>query len=168
MTLAAPAARKLALAWAGTEGEPAIDTLRIAFATDDRVRVNQHFGAAAGFAVYAVDADRARLVEVCEYSGANDTMDGNEDKLACRIAALAGCAAVYCLAVGASAVRQLLACGVQPVRVDGECAIETLLTTLRQAIANGGVPWIDRRLRRAAGGDGGDRFERMAQEGWQE
>ena len=82
-----------------------------------------------------------------------------------KIAVLAGCAAVYCLAVGDSAVRQLLAGGIQPVRLESRTAIESLLVDLRQAINAGGIAWIDRLLRRD--GDG-RRFERMAQEGWQE
>ena len=137
--------------------------LRVAFASDDRIRVNQHFGAAAGFVVYAIDGDCARLVEAMEYP--RESMDGNEDKLSSRIAALAGCSAVYCLAAGGSAVRQLLASGVQPLRLEQETAIEALLEALRQAIRDGGVPWIDRWLRHS---DDVGRFERMAQEGWQE
>ena len=137
--------------------------LKIAFATDDRVRVNQHFGAAAGFVVYGIDGDGARLVEAMEYP--RESMDGNEDKLASRIAALAGCSAVYCLAAGGSAVRQLLASGVQPLRLEEEATIEALLEALRLAIRDGGVPWIDRWRRHS---DDQDRFERMAQEGWQE
>ncbi len=136
---------------------------KVAFATADRVSVNEHFGAAAGFAIYAVDGERARLVEVAEFPP--ESMDGNENKLAEKIAVLAGCAAVYCLAVGDSAVRQLLAGGIQPVRLESRTAIESLLVDLRQAINAGGIAWIDRLLRRD--GDG-RRFERMAQEGWQE
>ena len=135
--------------------------LRVAFATDDRVAVNQHFGAAVGFAIYALDAERAKLVQVAEFAA--ESMDGNEDKLAAKIDALAGCAAVYCLAVGGSAVRQLLAGGIQPVRLDEPTAIETLLTRLRAAIRVGGIAWIDRVVRRDVG-----RFDRMADEGWQE
>ena len=137
------------------------DTLKVAFATDDHVAVNQHFGSARGFAIYAVDAARASLVEVAGFGEA--AMDGNEDKLAARIDALDGCAAVYCLAVGGSAVRQLLAAGVQPVRMDDEEAIKPLLIRLSAAIREGGVPWIDRHTRKDIG-----RFERMASQKWQE
>ena len=69
---------------------------KVAFATSDRVSVNQHFGASAGFAIYAVDGERSRLVEVAEYPAEfyQNSMDGNENKLAERISALADCAAV--------------------------------------------------------------------------
>lgn len=137
--------------------------LKVAFATSDRLSVNQHFGATVGFAIYAIDDERARLVQVAEFPA--ESMDGNENKLAEKIASLAGCAAVYCLAVGGSAVRQLLACGIQPVRMEDEVAIELLLIHLRNAIREGGISWIDRNIRRD---DDSRRFERMAQEGWQE
>jgi nitrogen fixation protein NifX len=137
--------------------------LKVSFATDDRVRVNQHFGASVGFAIYALDRERARLVSVAEF--AEESMDGNENKLPAKIAALSGCAAVYCLAVGGSAVRQLLACGVQPIRLEEETSIERLLSELQRAVREGGVPWIDKVL--AQNKDAG-RFDQMAEEGWQE
>lgn len=139
--------------------------LKVAFATQDRISVNQHFGATTGFAIYAIDDARARLVEVAEFPV--ESMDGNENKLAEKIASLAGCAAVYCLAVGGSAVRQLLASGIQPVRMDDETSIESLLVELRKAIRAGGVAWIDKHIRRDPE-HGSDRFARMAEEGWQE
>lgn len=155
--------------------------LKVAFATDDRVAVNQHFGAARGFAIYALDGARAQLVQVTEFVA--EAMDGNENevsvqanacgagvsrsqnKLADKIAALDGCAAVYCLAIGASAARQLLAGGIQPVRLDDEVEIETLLAQLRVALRDGGIPWLDKRVKRDADTA---RFELMAAEGWQE
>ncbi|WP_319242610.1 NifB/NifX family molybdenum-iron cluster-binding protein [uncultured Propionivibrio sp.] len=156
-----PSGRKLALAWSTTETVPAM--LKVAFATSDRATVDQHFGASLGFAIHAIDGERTRLVEVAEFP--EESMDGNEDKLAQKISALAGCAAVYCLAVGGSAVRQLLAAGIQPFRLDDERSIDSLLDELRRAVHDGGVAWIDRIVRREADAD---RFERMAEEGWQE
>ncbi|HEX8989854.1 MAG TPA: NifB/NifX family molybdenum-iron cluster-binding protein [Rhodocyclaceae bacterium] len=137
--------------------------LKIAFATSDRLRVDQHFGASEGFAIFALDGERSRLVEVAEFP--RETMDGNEDKLPAKIAALSGCAAVYCLAVGGSAVRQLVAVGVQPLRLEEETPIDKLLGDLQRAIREGGVPWIEKALRRDADAS---RFDRMAEEGWTE
>ena len=137
--------------------------LKVAFATSDRVMVNQHFGASVGFAIHAIDGERAKLVEVAEFP--EEAMDGNENKLADKISALSGCAAVYCLAVGGSAVRQLLAGGIQPMRLDDETSIETLLADLRRSVREGGVAWIDRLVRRDTDKA---RFDRMAEEGWQE
>lgn len=138
--------------------------LKVAFASDDRTTVNQHFGAAEGFAIYALDGDRAQLVELTEFPP--ETMDGNENKLPAKIATLAGCDAVYCLAAGASAVKQLLAAGVQPIRLDDETEIELLLKQITAAIRDGGIPWVDRAIKQRGGAS--DRFDRMAEEGWDE
>ena len=137
--------------------------LKVAFATSDRTTVDQHFGASVGFAIHAIDGERTKLIEVTEFP--EEAMDGNENKLADKISALSGCAAVYCLAVGGSAVRQLLAGGIQPIRLDEETRIETLLADLRRSVREGGVAWIDRILRKNADTQ---RFDRMAEEGWQE
>ncbi len=113
--------------------------------------------------LYSIDAERTRLSGVLEF--APESMDGNENKLAEKIAALTGCAAVYCLAVGGSAVRQLLAAGIQPMRLADTESIEPILHSLRDSIRNGGVAWIDKIIHRNADES---RFDRMAEEGWQE
>jgi nitrogen fixation protein NifX len=136
-------------------------TIRVAFASDDRERVNQHFGAAEGFIVYDVSIDRASLVAFGEFPAT--VMDGNEDKLATKIEFLAGCAAVFVMAIGASAIKQLLAAGIQPVRVDETDQIEVILADIRAGMRAGGVPWIDKAL---TAGRSPDRFAQMATEAW--
>ncbi|WP_341274820.1 NifB/NifX family molybdenum-iron cluster-binding protein [Rhodocyclus gracilis] len=181
-------ARKIQLAWSATEAVPSM--LKVAFATSDRASANEHFGAASGFAVYAIDGEHARLVEVAEFSESAEPLtsarpapmgeeapqaghDNNgrggsghsESRLATKIAALEGCAAVYCLAVGGSAARQLLARGIHPVRLDAAESIDALLVKLRAAIREGSVPWLTTAVHRARDSA---RFERMAAEGWEE
>ncbi|MEW5890263.1 MAG: NifB/NifX family molybdenum-iron cluster-binding protein [Pseudomonadota bacterium] len=135
--------------------------IRVAFASDNRLRVNQHFGAAKGFLIYDVDANKTNLVAMGEFPAA--TMDGNEDKLAVKIDFLAGCAAVFVTAIGASAIKQLLAADIQPVRVAGSDRIETILADIQAGMRQGGVPWIDKAL--AARKDP-NRFAQMAEEAW--
>ena len=155
------AGRRLTLAWSATSETPAM--LKVAFASDDRLSVNQHFGAAEGFAIYALDGERAQLIQLVEFPP--ETMDGNENKLPAKIAALAGCAAVYCLAAGASAVKQLLANGIQPVRLDDGVSIELLLKQISLALREGGIAWVDKALRTDRDQA---RFERMLADGWEE
>ncbi|HEY3432861.1 MAG TPA: NifB/NifX family molybdenum-iron cluster-binding protein [Rhodocyclaceae bacterium] len=138
--------------------------LKVAFASNDRETINQHFGATEGFVIYSLDEARAQLLEVIEFPP--ETMDGNENKLPAKIQTLSGCAAVYCLAAGASAVRQLLAAGVQPIRLDDEEPIEPTLNQLRRAIKDGGIPWVDKAVKKQTGDD--SRFDKMAEEGWEE
>lgn len=152
--------RRLQLVWS-TKGED-MAQLRVAFASADRIRVDQHFGAAEGFVVYEIEADKATLVGVGEFPGT--AMDGNESKLAAKVEFLKGCAAVFVMAIGASAIQQLLAHGIQPIRVAETDQIDALLADIAAAMKSGGVAWIDRALTTQS--RSADRFAAMEEEGW--
>jgi nitrogen fixation protein NifX len=149
----------------GSRIEDAAMSLRVAFASSDRKVVDQHFGAARAFAIYAIDASGGSLVEVAEFI--DTAMDGHEGKLAAKMDLLAGCGAVYCQAVGASAVSQLLARGIQPIRVEEGTAIDTLIGVLQAELRAGPVGWLSKSLKRR-GAESGQRFAAMEDEGWQE
>lgn len=138
--------------------------IKVAFASTDRTRVNQHFGAAEGFAIYEVTPDKATLVGVGEF--AEEAMDGNEDKLTAKVDFLAGCAAVYVMAIGASAIKKLMAKGIQPIRTNEIDAVDELLSEISKAMSEGGVAWIDRALATQAKAKSENRFADMADEGW--
>ena len=139
--------------------------IKVAFASTDRTRVNQHFGAAEGFVVYDVTPEKATLVGVAEF--AEEAMDGNEDKLAVKVDFLEGCAAVYVMAIGASAIKKLMAKGVQPIRINEVDAVDDLLGEISKAMSEGGVAWIDRAIAAQTKAKAEDRFASMEEEGWE-
>jgi nitrogen fixation protein NifX len=139
--------------------------IKVAFASTDRSRVNQHFGAAEAFAIYEVTPEKATLVGLGEF--AEEAMDGNEDKLTAKVDFLEGCAAVYVMAIGASAIKKLLAKGIQPIRVDELDGIEELLGEISKAMSAGGVAWIDRAVAAQAKAKEENRFAAMEEEGWE-
>lgn len=143
-----------------TEMERAV---KVAFATSDMKRVDQHFGAAESFAVYAADPERASLVEAIQFERLST--DGNESKLAAKIDALEGCVAVYCQAVGGSAIDRLRAKGIQAVKVSPGCEIKDLIEALQDELRQGPSTWLARAIG-AQRPRGGDRFDEMEQEGW--
>ncbi|OIR13773.1 dinitrogenase iron-molybdenum cofactor [mine drainage metagenome] len=120
--------------------------VKIAFATSDRREVNQHFGAAEAFAVYELSESETRLIEVAEFI--ETAMDGHEGKLAAKVDLLGDCAAVYCNAVGASAIQQLLAKGIQPMRVDEGTLIDELLCGLLKSMANEPPVWLAKHMKK--------------------
>lgn len=149
-------------------GDPAPvdpDSVLVAFASGDRRHVDQHFGAAEGFVIYAVGKHRYELVQAAQFGRLD--MDGNEDKLAAKIAALAGCVAVYCQAVGASAIGQLKAQGIQPIKVAPETLISGLLRDLQRELREGPSAWLARAIEQRAP-RAESRFDAMEAEGWSE
>ncbi len=139
--------------------------VKVAFATSDMIQVDQHFGAAESFAVYALDPEWARLVEAVQFG--QGALDGNEGKLAAKISALGDCIAVYCQAVGASAVNQLRAKGIQAVKVSSGSEIPGLIEALQEELRAGPSAWLARAIELQKPRNS-RRFEDMEQEGWVE
>jgi len=137
--------------------------LKIAFATTNMETVNQHFGSAQQFALYRVDPGHATLLEASEFGKL--AQDGNEDKLEAKLDMLKGCAAVYCQAVGSSAVRQLMMRGVQPIKVVEGALITDLLESLQDEMRQGPSSWLAKAIAAQKGPDM-SRFDDMEQEGW--
>jgi nitrogen fixation protein NifX len=156
-------ARRLTLIDPAVREEFMATALQVAFATSDQQHIDQHFGSAVGFAIYYVTPDETRFKEAIGFSAARQ--DGNEDKLKGRIEALAGCAAVFCQAVGGSAIAQLKRAGVQPIKVAPGLPINRQLAALRKELREGPAYWIVQALRGDA--DAG-RFDDMDGEGWSE
>lgn len=139
--------------------------LKVAFASTDRLHVDQHFGSSRAFVIYGVDQARAKVLSVAEF--ADQEQDGDEDKLVSKLNLLEGCIAVYCKACGASAVRQLLSVGVQPVKVSQTTDIQELIEILQIELRDGPSAWLARAVQRIEGING-QRFDAMADQAWDE
>ena len=137
--------------------------LKFAFASTDMKVVDQHFGSAESFAMYLIDPDKATLIEACQFGKLEQ--DGNEDKLAAKIQMLEGCAAVYCQAIGASAIRQLVAKGIQPIKVSTDVNIEEVIDAIQDEMKQGPSAWLAKAIQQQKGPDMG-RFDSMEEEGW--
>ncbi|MBF0218181.1 MAG: nitrogen fixation protein NifX [Gammaproteobacteria bacterium] len=142
--------------------------LKIAFASSDRLQVNQHFGTATAFAIYAVTPEKSRFAEAIVFS--EYEQDGNEDKLQAKIHALQGCAAVYSQAVGASAIGQLRNAGIEPVKVAASSDIQQLLAQLHDDLQQP-RGWLQRALSQldnTTTDHATNRFDQMEAQGWSE
>ncbi len=160
-----PLTRRMHVVHSEQQLVPMEASLKVAFATTDMRHVNQHFGSAKSFAIYAVNPEQAEFVEAAQF-GVQE-QDGNEDKLAVKFDLLKECVAVYCQAVGASAVRQLVALGIQPVKVHEGSPIQKLLDDLQNELRSGPSSWLARAIKQQSGGDAA-RFDELADEDWQE
>jgi len=139
--------------------------IKVAFATTDMVHVNQHFGSAKSFALYAVDSTRSELLEAAQFGDL--AQDGNEDKLSVKIQLLDGCAAVYCQAIGASAIKQIIAQGIQPIKVHEGSTIKNLIADLQNEMNSGPSSWLAKAINQHKESDV-KRFDAMEQDGWEE
>ncbi len=157
--------RQLKLLRTEQPGDTTMDKsgFRVAFASSDLKKVDQHFGSAERFAIYQVTADAITLLEVAEFGSLQQ--DGNESKLLEKFVVLEGCVAVYCLAVGPSAVRQLMSLKIQPMKVALGTQINSTLRELQHDFVEGPSGWLARALS-AREEKSEKRFDVMENEEW--
>ena len=137
--------------------------MKVAFASKDRIHVDQHFGSTSAFMVYGVDIENRYLLNVSEFT-AYESVD--EDKLSIKLEMLNGCIAVYCRACGASAAKQLLELGIQPVKVQEGAVIAELIDALQNELRAGPSSWLAKAVSRH--GLDPSRFDEMEVQGWEE
>ncbi|MCD8487233.1 MAG: nitrogen fixation protein NifX [Desertifilum sp.] len=121
--------------------------MKIAFATNDLVHINAHFGWAKQLAVYDVTPQGFQFIETLEFAG-DLKEDGNEDKLVPKLEALADCTIVYVSAIGGSAAARLIRRNVTPIKANSEDdEIIEILNKLVQTLNGNPPPWLRKVLK---------------------
>lgn len=119
--------------------------MKIAFATQDQQRVDAHFGWARHLAVYDIGPDGYSFVQDFSF-GEDLAEDGNEDKLAPKLAAIGDCAIVYVAAIGGSAAARVVASKIHPVKVAQPEPILDILDKLQDVLKGTPPPWLRKAL----------------------
>jgi nitrogen fixation protein NifX len=123
--------------------------MKVAFATQDNVHINAHFGWAKQVDIYDVSVEGYNFLNTVEFSG-DLKEDGNENKLVPKINAVSDCTIVYVSAIGGSAASLLLQHQITPLKAENQDdRITDVLNILVKTLGNP-PPW----LRKALGKDG--------------
>ena len=119
--------------------------MKVAFATQDNVHINAHFGWAKKVAIYDVSSEGYQFFNTVEFGGELKE-DGNEDKLVPKIKAIADCTIVYVSAIGGSAASRLLKNKITPLKVENkDDEITNVLNSLVKILGNP-PPWLRKAL----------------------
>jgi len=124
--------------------------VKIAFATQDKQRVDAHFGWAKHLAIYDVTPTRIEFVETFHF-GEDLAEDGNEDKLAPKLDAIKDCAILYVAAIGGSGAARVVAQKIHPIKVPQPEAILDILDKLQAVLKGTPPPWLRKALLKDAG-----------------
>jgi nitrogen fixation protein NifX len=119
--------------------------MKVAFATQDLIRVDAHFGWAKNIAIYEIGPEGHEFVEAIQFDG-DLKEDGNEDKLAPKIDAIKDCAILYVAAIGGSGAARVVANNIHPMKVNQPEAISDLLDKLQEVLRGVPPPWLRKAL----------------------
>ena len=113
--------------------------MRIAFTSSDGLNVDQHFGMARDFRIWEVEPDAARPVGSVTALAAGED---EEDRIAARASAIAGCAIVYTVAIGGPAAAKLVARKIHPMKTGTEVPIADVISRLQEVLRGTPPPWL--------------------------
>ena len=113
--------------------------MKVAFASSDKVNINEHFGMAPNFVIWEIEPDDARLAGVVQVA---PTGDDEDDKIAARLAALTDCAIVYVTQIGGPAAAKLVARKIHPMKTNSEVPVAEIVTRLQEVLRGNPPPWL--------------------------
>lgn len=119
--------------------------MKVAFATQDMIHVDAHFGWTKNIAIYEIAPEGSRFIEAVQFSD-DVAEDGNEDKLVARIDAIKDCAILYVAAIGGSGAARVVAQNVHPMKVAQPEPITELLDKLCNVLKGTPPPWLRKAL----------------------
>lgn len=108
--------------------------MKIAFATKDNITVNDHFGWCRTFAVYDVNSEKFKFIELRNVPDGGDDLSAaaqaEMDKIDKRIEAINDCTILYCSDIGPAAAARVVRSRIHPIKSSGAESIEEILNKL--------------------------------------
>ncbi|ORJ58751.1 nitrogen fixation protein NifX [Geothermobacter hydrogeniphilus] len=122
--------------------------MKVAFASTDKVHINEHFGKAKEFYLWEIGPDAAEFTGILQV----DEGDGDaDDRIEARSAALADCALVYVGQIGGPAAARLVAKKIHPLKSKTAEPITEVVTRLQEVLRGSPPPWLRKAMMKNAG-----------------
>jgi nitrogen fixation protein NifX len=117
-------------------------SMKVAFASTDKVHVDEHFGQAEQFYIWDIGPDQASFSGVVQVQAEADMPGHSDDKIEARGAALAECALVYVGEIGGPAAARLVAKKIHPIKSKQREPITAVVEKLQEVLKNNPPPWL--------------------------
>jgi nitrogen fixation protein NifX len=128
--------------------------MKVAFATTSGVLVDEHFGRAGKFAIYELNGEGYRFLEMRKFADGRDTAveetkgtgRTHDDLVEKKVNKLADCKIVYLTEIGGPSASRLIKKGIMPIKVKEVVSIEDSLVKLFETIKTSPPPWLKKEL----------------------
>jgi nitrogen fixation protein NifX len=111
--------------------------VRVAVASNNREKLDGHFGSCLRFLIYRMSEQEIKLVDIRSALEA----DLSDDKNRFRVDLIKDCHVVIITAIGGPAAAKVVQAGIYPIKEEGGLARERL-AALQQAIRTSPPPWL--------------------------
>ena len=117
--------------------------MKVAFASTDKVHVNEHFGRAEEFYIWEIGPDNAEFNGIVQVKTEGDD---EADRIEARCSGLAECAVVYVAEIGGPAAARLVAKKIHPIKSKDRASISETVEKLQEVLRNSPPPWLRKAL----------------------
>jgi nitrogen fixation protein NifX len=116
--------------------------MKVAFASTDKVHVDEHFGQASEFYIWEIGPEAAAFSGVVQVQSDADAPGHSDDKIEARGAALSDCALVYVGEIGGPAAARLVAKKIHPIKSKEQEPITVVVEKLQEVLKGNPPPWL--------------------------
>ena len=117
--------------------------MKVAFASTDKIHIDEHFGRAENFLIWEIGPEEAAFSGVTQVQSSGED---EENRIEARGAALADCALVYVAQIGGPAAARLVAKKIHPIK-SKECEpIAEVVVKLQEVLRNNPPPWLKKAM----------------------
>jgi len=113
--------------------------MKIAFASTDKIHIDQHFGWSKTFQLFEVDKENSAFIK--EIDSSLDYEDEMQ-KLNYKISTISEADMIYCTQIGPSASKMVQAAKIHPVRSSGDESIAEAIAKLQELLHSNPPPWL--------------------------
>lgn len=120
--------------------------MKVAFASTDKVHIDEHFGRAERFLIWEIGPQEAGFSGVVEIKVEGED---EEDRIEARSAALSDCALVYVAQIGGPAAARLVAKKIHPIKSKDCESIAEVVEKLQHVLRDNPPPWLRKALHKS-------------------
>jgi len=114
--------------------------MKVAFASDDGLTVNTHFGYAASFEVYEITTEKYEKLPKREVKLEEE--ESENSKIENRLHAVLDCTLLFINQIGPAAAARVTRNQIMPIKVDVNTSIQEQLERLLQMLQNKPPMWL--------------------------
>ncbi len=123
--------------------------MKVAFSTTDGIHADEHFGRSSSFAIYEVNENGYRFIEIRNFIDRTDIENSrdteeHESFVEKKIEQLSDCKIIYVTAVGGPSAARLVRKNIFPVKVKENTKIADELEKLKESLKTKKIPWLQK------------------------
>jgi nitrogen fixation protein NifX len=112
--------------------------MKVGFATNDNILINDHFGWAKNFAIYEINQNGFEFLENRYFEEEIEELN----KIDKKIEGLNDLKIIFVESIGGTAAARVVKSGIHPIKSKPDDRIEAVMENLKAVLSNNPPPWL--------------------------